>query len=267
MKRFKEGRIELCLLNEAIPPEGVAELMRLPEALEHLPGAASRSAGLRTIWRWKPPWLGGKGLVVRQFVHGGLLGRLWGTAFLGSRAMENELRVAARALEAGVPTCRPLALRLERAWGPLLRAHYVTEEIPDTLNLLEVSRRVLEGGNVPPPARFELAGAVAAAIAAMHRAGIEHRDLNLKNVLVTPRAHPPAAFVVDFKKARLRARVSLERGLKGLARLDRSVLKWPASRRAVTLSDRLRTLRAYARAVEGEGCDWKRLARALRTGR
>ena len=53
--------------------------------------------------------------------------------------------------------------------------------------------------------------------------------------------------------------------LAGLVRLDRSVVKWAAPRRAVTLSDRLRTLRDYIRATRAPDSDWKQVARSVRT--
>ncbi|MDP6439549.1 MAG: lipopolysaccharide kinase InaA family protein [Candidatus Brocadiia bacterium] len=270
MSRHVEGRVELRVSDEIVPPEGLPDLMRLPEILRNLPGVQSRAAGRMTVWRWEPAWVDGGRLaarrfVVRQFAHGGLLGSLWGTAFLSRRPMLGELGLALHALERGVPTCRPVALRFQRAIGPVFRAHYVTEEILGAVNLLELCEREAPGDGVSPGLRQAISRAVAGAVAAMHGAGIRHGDLNLKNILVTPEADPPRAFVIDFKKARAQNCVGLREGLRNLLRLDRSVVKWPASRRAITLSDRLRTLRDYLRAVEGAECDWKMIARSLRT--
>jgi tRNA A-37 threonylcarbamoyl transferase component Bud32 len=270
MSRHVEGRVELRVSDEAVPPEGLPDLMRLPEILRSLPGGQSRAAGRTTVWRWDPAWLysgglAGRRLVVRQFAHGGVLGGLWGTVFLSRRPLLGELGLALRALGRGVPTCRPVALRFERAIGPVLRAHYVTEEIPGAVNLLELCELHGTGDGVSPGLRQAISRAVAGAVAAMHGAGIRHGDLNLKNILVTPGADPPRAFVIDFKKARAQNCVSLREGLRNLVRLDRSVVKWPASRRAITLSDRLRTLRDYLRAFEEAECDWKVVARSLRT--
>ena len=105
------------------------------------------------------------------------------------------------------------------------------------------------------------AAAIAGAIADMHDAGILHADLNLKNVLVRNPFDAPEAYVIDFDRAELTARPTLRQRLANLLRLDRSVVKWAASRRAVAPADRLRTLRCYlARYPEWES-RWGRIAR------
>jgi len=71
--------------------------------------------------------------------------------------------------------------------------------------------------------------------------------------------------VIDFKKARLQNHVGFERRLRNMVRLDRSIVKWPESRRAVTIADRLRTLREYLKLQPGLGDDWKEVARRIRT--
>jgi len=249
---------------ERVPPEGVSDLLRLPERLAALPAASSRARGRGTVWRWEPGWLGGRRVVVRQFVHGGALGGLRGTLFWGARSMLHELRVAAHALAAGVPTARPIALRVQRVLGPLVTGHYLTEEVPGAEDLLALCRRgdalVKSAGR-----RQAVARAVASVVAALHDAGISHGDLNLRNLLISARHDPPRVHVIDFKKARLHTEVTLREGLRNLVRLDRSVVKWPASRRAITRADRLRTLRQYVRLRGGAGADWKQVARAVRT--
>jgi len=182
--------------------------------------------------------------------------------FLSRRAMLRELAVALHALAHGVPTCRPVALRLERIRGPLLKAHYVTLEIPEAENLLEFCRST---GDCAPARRQALAAAIARTLAAMHGAGICHGDLNLKNLLVARRAGGFDVYVIDFKKARLIDPVPPRARLRNLVRLDRSVLKWRASRRAVTHYDRLRVLRAYLRLQPDAGAGWKQTARRLLT--
>ena len=264
-RRHAEGKVVVYADGALVPPEGVRDLIGLPQALKGLRGSSSRSAGRASVWRWSPSWRGGHPLVVRQFVHGGVLRRLWADLFLTSRPMLGEVRVGLHALGRGVPTCRPVALRLERVWGPLLRAHYVTEEIEGAENLLEFCLRPGGAADCPPAQRQALAAALARTIAAMHEAGISHGDLNLKNLLVVEGQGEAIVCVVDFKKARLMDRVALKARLRGMVRLDRSVVKWPASRRAVTVTDRLRVLRNYLRLQPEAGGNWKDIARRVRT--
>jgi 3-deoxy-D-manno-octulosonic acid kinase len=162
--------------------------------------------------------------------------------------MRREFGVAMLAHRRGVPTARPVALVVRRALGPLVRGYLVTEELTDAENLLEVLRRAQGAGSPPEPARRRLAAAVGRAVAAMHRAGIVHADLNLKNLLVRNAFDRPEVFIVDFDKARLVDEVSAREQRANLARLDRSARKWPASRRMVGPLDRAAVLRAYRTA-------------------
>lgn len=256
------GNVELIVDCRAVSDEGIQSLLDLPGVLRNLPGRDSRSRGRESVWTWSPNW-SESDLVVRQYVHGGVLGRLWGSLFLSSRQMHRELRIARHALDCGVPTCRPVALRIEHVFGPLVRGHYVTEKLESTQNLLEFCR--MHGEELTIKQRIEVSHAIARTLSRMHDAGIYHSDLNLKNILVRRENAQNCVQVIDFKKSGLRNRLDLAEGLQNLVRLDRSVLKWPASRAAISLTDRLRTLRRYIR-IRGAGqSDWKDTARKVLT--
>jgi tRNA A-37 threonylcarbamoyl transferase component Bud32 len=237
------------------------DLLRLPAILEALPGGSSRLPGRKTWWAWEPSWHPGPGLMVRQYAHGGLWGRLTRTLFLGGRRMRHEFALALYARIAGVPTSAPVALRIERAWGPFVTALYVSERIPGTANLLELCRSADLAERLTSPQRRRLASAIAGAIGAMHDAGIVHADLNLRNILVRDPFGQPEAFVVDFDKAKIVERPSLNRRMANLTRLDRSIVKWAASRRAVRAADRLRFLRAYLQRYPQWAGQWEQIAR------
>lgn len=157
--------------------------------------------------------------------------------------------MALTAASRGVPTARPAALRVERVVGPLVRAHLVTAEVAGAVDMLDLCSGHV-GRDLSARARRRLARAVGECIAAMHGAGIVHADLNLKNILVRGAASErPEAFIIDFDGARTRRAISDRERRENLARLDRSVRKWPASRQTISLLDRLRTTRAYWAAV------------------
>ncbi len=221
----------------------VDDMFGLPQVVCSLQGASTRLPGRPTAWLWAPAWHGGPGLRVRQYAHGGALAPLTRTRFMRPARMVHEFRLASRAAAAGVQTACPVALLVSRR-GPLVQAYYVSENIAGALNLLELCGAA-SLGRLTASGRRAAAEAIAAAVAGMHDAGIVHADLNLKNVLVRWDPDGPSAFVIDFDKARQAPMVPLERRMRNLARLDRSIVKWRASREAIGVSDRLRVLRSY----------------------
>ncbi len=243
-ERYHRGNVAVCVNPDYDGPVELDDLFALPSLLESTPGISTRQPARTTCWQWCPPWHAGPGLLVRQYAHGGALGGILGTVFPGSARMVHELRVAAYARRMDVPTARPVAVRLERVFGPFVRAHYVTENVYGTADLLGLCASL--GAERPGPARRRrLTGRIAAAVSSMHDAGILHADLNLKNVLVRDAFDEPEVFIIDFDKARLVPGLSLRQRMSNLLRLDRSVVKWQASRRTVTIGDRLRVVLSY----------------------
>ncbi|MHC5035354.1 MAG: lipopolysaccharide kinase InaA family protein, partial [Planctomycetota bacterium] len=182
LEEQRQGKVRVYINPDYEGAVDHADMFGLPAILDGLTGAESRLAGRATLWAWHPDWHEGPGFVVRQYAHGGLLGRLTGTLFPAPGRMLDEFRVAIRACRRGVPTAMPVALRTERVCGPLLRAHYVSESIADAVNLLQLLEQLDTGVPFAGPQRRRLAAGVANAIARMHDAGVLHGDLNLKNV-------------------------------------------------------------------------------------
>jgi len=260
LQEHVEGKASVFLNPDRPIEDALDELFRLPQALEAIEGKPSRLAGTVTTWLWHPPWMRDPGVHVRQYAHGGALGRFTRTTFLGSARMIDEFRIAVYARRMGVPTSVPLALRIERVYGPFVRGHILTELMPETQNLLELCA---ESNALPgrPRHRSRLVDAVAEAVCALHDAGIVHADLNLKNILARGPWYAPEAFIIDFDKARLAIEVSFDERMVNLVRLERSVLKWTASRSVIRPRDRLRMLRTYLRQRPEWAGQWRRLAR------
>jgi hypothetical protein len=100
----------------------------------------------------------------------------------------------------------------------------------------------------PPPARRRAVLAAAGrAVRALHDAGFEHPDIHLKNLLVAPDGR---VLVVDLDGVRRHAELPRATRLAGLFRFDRFAAKQAARGLAVSRTDRLRVLKAYA------GRDW-----------
>ncbi len=185
----------------------------------------------------------GERLVVRHYYHGGLLRRLTGDLFLGAGRFLNELRVLEAARRRGVAVPRPVGLLIEPAGPGLFRAGLVTVYIPESVDLLSYYREVfLRGRGRPAADTAAIVGAAGRQVALLHRAGILHGDLQVKNILIRPDRRPPEVIILDLDRARL-GKSGRE---KNLRRLYRSFLKMRLSRPAVSRLDPIRFLRAYA---------------------
>ncbi len=138
-----------------------------------------------------------------------------------------ELVCTEAARRRGVPVVEVLAAGVDWLTPPslaplcLYRGFLLTREAEGYVNLW----RWLCGR--PSPARCDaMVRAVADCIARLHRAGVEHRDLNLTNVLLREAATRDPVLLLDFDRARLqRTLVTRRRRTRGLRRLQRSLDK------------------------------------------
>ena len=163
---------------------------------------------------------GGAAMVLRRYRHGGLLAALAGTLFLGPARPLQELRVTARAEASGAPVPRVLCLVLWPVGGPFWSALIGTRE--------ERPARDLHGALVAADATesVALARRVGRAVRKLHDAGVEHRDLQLRNILVAENDEPRIV-LIDLDRARFHryGRVPVRCRAQNLGRLARSVIK------------------------------------------
>jgi 3-deoxy-D-manno-octulosonic acid kinase len=160
-------------------------------------------------------------LVLRRYRHGGLFGRLTQTLLLGPGRAFAELAVSVRAERAGAPVPHVLCLVAWPVAGPLWSALIGTREVTQALGLSEALLSCES-----PRARQTLARATGAGIARLHDAGVEHRDLQLRNVLVCD-GPVPRIIVIDLDRARFHGAGGLDvlRRARNLGRLARSAVK------------------------------------------
>jgi 3-deoxy-D-manno-octulosonic acid kinase len=160
----------------------------------------------------------GLALRAKRLRRGGLAAALWRGHFVGTRRVLDNLRLPLEARRRGVATPAPVALLIERAGAGLVRAWLAVEEIEGASDLRS---RIATGA---PPTEGEL-GAALRLVRRMHDAGVEHRDLNLGNLLVAGHG-ASAAFVVDLDRARLHpGPLPLALRRRALHRLERSYVK------------------------------------------
>jgi len=164
----------------------------------------------------------GRGLriVLRRYRHGGLLAPLTRSLIWGPQRATSELRVCIAAERAGAPVPRVLCLAAWPVLGPLWSALIGTEEITGALDLVQWLREAQS-----PQTRYHLARQVGAAVRKLHDAGIEHRDLQLRNILV--RGASQDVVIIDLDRARFHQDdgVPARRRAQNLGRLARSAIK------------------------------------------
>jgi hypothetical protein len=179
--------------------------------------------------------------VLKQMRRGGTLGAMWRERYAGTRRLLDNLRMPLEALKRGVPTAPPLAMLLVSGPPGLYRAWAAFQEIEDAPDLTVYLR------SDDPPTLEEIDD-VAGVVRKMHQEGIEHRDLNLGNLLLRRRPGEPAeAFVVDLDRARLwEGPVPMRRRIRALCRLERSSVKLFGERPVAAFDLRRRWYEAYA---------------------
>ena len=163
--------------------------------------------------------------VLRPYRRGGLIARASETRYLWTglertRAFR-ELRLTAHLHESGLPVPRPVAARVTRH-GLGYEAALITVRIPGARALAELITR--------QQADDALLERVGATVRRFHDAGLDHVDLNARNLLIDPEGR---VWLIDLDRCRLRRRGRWQAA--NLARLQRSFEKFgaPAAMAAV----------------------------------
>jgi len=190
-------------------------LVATPLALP--PGSERISGGRGAVWRLTLPH--GLRAVLRCYRRGGFAARVVRGTYLGLTPRPfRELAVTAEARRRGVAAAEVLAARVE---GRLAyRGAILTAEVVGAVTLLEALRQAGDAAR-----RRALAAGAGHVVAAMHRAGVCHADLNLTNLLAPVRGAVDVT-VLDFDRARLTpGPLSARARCRNLRRLARSLQK------------------------------------------
>jgi 3-deoxy-D-manno-octulosonic acid kinase len=152
---------------------------------------------------------------LRHFRRGGYFARVSQDRYIWTgearvRAFA-EWRLLATLALSGLPVPQPIAARYQRA-GLRYRCDLITRRIADARPLSTVLSQ-----NELSESTWR---AIGAAVARLHRAGVDHADLNAHNILVDGRG---VVSVIDFDRGRLRAGGRWMQG--NLRRLHRSLVK------------------------------------------
>lgn len=190
-------------------------------------------------------------LIVRRYVHGGLLARITRSLYFGAERAIMELAVSEAARTGGVCTAKAVGILVTPCFGPFRRLAWISEEISDSEDLVHYCCRL---NDYPPEtAALEKRGVIneaAKQIRKLHDLGIFHADLHLKNLLLRRREmETPAVYIIDFDRASMPGALSAGQRLRNLKRLARSVRKVRVAQQVLSDWDRLRFLRAYLRGM------------------
>jgi serine/threonine protein kinase len=176
----------------------------------------------------------GETALVRQYRHGGTFRSLTGAwLFSWPPRPFRELVITEELRSRGLPTVEIYAACVSRGFGPFYHGWFVTKELRGAVDLWSA----MQQGLLDRFGEEATLRAVAASIRAMHREGVYHSDLNLKNILVRQESAGVASYIIDFDKAKLFVgKLPTELAKKNLDRLLRSVRKLDPERRYFTPS-------------------------------
>lgn len=216
------GSAQLIAREEALPfvREAIATAGTLYAYAAACPEAEAIE-GRRTVYLIPGP--GSSRWVVRQLTHGGLLAPLTRDRFLrsGTPRPFNELYLGLKLQDRGIAT-PGINAAVTYPSGPLYRGEVARDEIPDALDLAAC----LFGERLDVRQRFEALAASGRLVGSLHRAGVVHPDLNLRNLLIRWSDESARAYILDLEKCRIVPQVSQRRRRRMLQRFRRSARKF-----------------------------------------
>ncbi|MGH7823902.1 MAG: lipopolysaccharide kinase InaA family protein [Candidatus Binatia bacterium] len=174
----------------------------------------------------------GETALIRAYCHGGLFRNLTGKVFFTWPPRPfRELVITEEIRRRGIPTVEVYAACVAPLWGPFYRGWLLTRELKQAQDLWTA----FQSGLVRVLGVEAVLAAVARTLKTLHRQGIYHRDLNVKNILVRAEPDGIKGYIIDFDKAKLLLG-GLPAGLvrKNLNRLLRSICKLDPRRQLVS---------------------------------
>lgn len=158
-------------------------------------------------------------------MRGGLISKVNKTIYFGKRRFYKEFRIAKLLNNKGVPTLKPLAVVTRRVFGPFYRGAFLT---------------YYESGYQPLAFTFQryfherLIKMASNLVLKIHDLGIEHKDLNLNNILVRKISQNFSLLIIDFDRASIQKKPlsSLKRSL-ALFRIYRSATRILGKEKAI----------------------------------
>lgn len=232
----QEGKREILVRNgheDHLRQEGLLD----PEILwaKTLPPAQMMGRGKLHLFKGRDE------VVIRKYQHGGVLRRLTGDIFMFGFRPFQEVEVTEMVKSAGIPTLEILAAIRKREWGVWYRCYLVTRYLPEAVDLIHYLAQQPESKT-----RQDVIQKAGKVVRTMHRHGIYHADLHLKNFLVDA-GKEPKVYLIDFDQSEICPHLRPSQRMKNLKRLDRSAEKLRATGLPLTPRDKGIFCSAYAR--------------------
>ena len=195
--------------------------------------------------------LGNETFIVREYWHGGMIGKIFKDFFCDGMRPVRELSVCEAASRGGIKTTEIVAIVKNKVFGPLYKFRLVTKEITESIDLIELLLH--SGENRLFKQKKQIINELAKAVNDMHNVNIYHADLHLKNILV--KSDPGGGvqvYIIDLDKSKQYEKIGFQRKMKNILRLDRSVVKLRRKNQElfsktfpVSNADRVRFLKKY----------------------
>lgn len=243
-----DGPVTILLKNtfrETLLKQGIARPHQLIAA--H-PPAEKRYRGRGLLPAIPIEGQSGKRMVAKQCLRGGLLRFINRDIFWGGNRSFREMIENEKILGRGIRTPEIIAAANDKVFGPFYRTYLFSLEVPGCLDLMTICDALKEQ---PPRKRLKekalLFEAVSRALVTMHRKGIYHGDLHLKNILIQKKKGngAPTVFIIDFDKAVFKTALTPTEKLKNLLRFNRSLEKYKRQGSGITRGDQCRIFREY----------------------
>lgn len=243
-----QNRLTLLIRNdfkEQLLKQGITDPQKLIKTSSH---ADKRFKGRGLLPSLPIQESKGNRMVAKQCLRGGMIQFLIKDIFWGGDRPLREMIDNTHILSRGIKTTEILAAAKVKVFGPFYRNFVFSMELPGCIDLVNFlnglkkktpRKRLEEKGNL-----FQ---AIARSFLTMHREGIYHRDLHLKNVLISPQegGNPPDIYIIDFDKVLLKNTLTPQEKMKNLLRFNRSIEKYKLQGGPVTRTDQIRLLREY----------------------
>lgn len=186
-------------------------------------GNSSGLQGRGQLRRVKLP--NGDVALLRRYHHGGAFRRLTDRVFFTWPPRPfRELMITEELRRCGLSTVEVYGACVEPVWGPFYSGWLATRAIPGAQDIWAA----LQSGLIREAGEEKCLRAVARSVRELHRQGVYHADLNLKNILICLENRSATAYIIDFDKAKLvlgglpprLAKNNLDRLLRSARKLD-----------------------------------------------